>query len=240
MNKSSQKQEKIIAMFDEISPSYDKANRILSFGVDINWRKSACSKVLRCFDPKDSLNILDVACGTGDMIQMWQECSKEQGKKIKKIQGLDPSKGMLELAREKFKEVEFVQALANNLPQNDNEFDILSISYGIRNVVERKEALAEFSRVLKKGGILLVLEFTKRQKGGLIALTRDLYLKYILPIIGGYISKNKDAYKYLPESIEGFLAKDEFIKELKEAGFDMMFFENFSFGVSSMFVARKV
>lgn len=234
------KQEKIIAMFNEISPSYDKANRILSFGVDISWRQKACKKVLRCFTDNSSLKILDVACGTGDMIEIWQECAKEQNKKIAKIQGIDPSEGMLEVAKSKFKDVDFIQALATELPQKNNEMDILSISYGIRNVVQRKEALDEFARVLKKDGILLVLEFTKRQKGGIIALLRDFYLKHILPLIGGYISKNKEAYKYLPNSIDSFLSKDEFIKELEKAGFDMMFFESFSFGVSSMFVARKV
>lgn len=234
------KQDKIIAMFDDISPSYDKTNRILSFGVDVSWRQRACKKVLRCFDSKNALKILDVACGTGDMIQSWQESAKNLSKKISSIRGVDPSGGMLGIAKSKFKDIEFIQALAQDLPIKDKEVDILSISYGIRNVVQRKEALSEFARVLKKDGILLVLEFTRREKGGFVAIFRDFYLKYILPKIGAYLSNNKEAYEYLPNSIDDFLSKDEFMQELREAGFEMMFYESFSFDVSSMFIARKL
>lgn len=234
-----QNQEKIIQMFNEIAPTYDKANRILSFGVDVAWRKKACEFVLQNQEKKD-LSIVDVACGTGDMIEIWQESAKKLQKNITKIKGIDPSKEMLNVAKNRFKETEFIEALAQNLPLENESADILSISYGIRNVSEREQALKEFARVLKKGGFCVVLEFTKREKGGIVAFFRDFYLKKILPIIGGMISKNKAAYEYLPNSIEGFLSKDEFIKELENAGFKMFEFKSFSFGVSSMFVAQKI
>ena len=106
--------------------------------------------------------------------------------------------------------------------------------------MEREKALREFSRVLKQDGIFVVLEFTKREKGGFVASCRDFYLKNILPSLGGMISKNKSAYEYLPNSIEGFLSKEEFIAELKQVGFEMLEFKSFSFGVSSMFIDKKV
>ncbi|MBZ7935088.1 MULTISPECIES: bifunctional demethylmenaquinone methyltransferase/2-methoxy-6-polyprenyl-1,4-benzoquinol methylase UbiE [Campylobacter] len=234
-----QKQDKIIEMFNEIAPSYDKANRILSFGVDISWRKFACKKVLKYYKP-DFINIVDVACGTGDMIAIWQEKAKMLSKNIASIKGIDPSEGMLEIAKQKFPNIDFIQAKAQNLPLESQSVDIVSISYGIRNVVERKQALNEFFRVLKKGGIFVILEFTKREKGGFIATLRDFYLKNILPTLGGIISKNKSAYEYLPNSIDEFLSKEEFIKELSDSGFEMIDFKSFSFGVSSMFIAKKL
>ncbi|EPT5774274.1 ubiquinone/menaquinone biosynthesis methyltransferase, partial [Campylobacter coli] len=152
----------------------------------------------------------------------------------------DPSEGMLNIAKQKFPNIEFIEAGAQELPLQSESVDIVSISYGIRNVVERKKALREFSRVLKQDGIFVVLEFTKREKGGFVASCRDFYLKNILPSLGGMISKNKSAYEYLPNSIEGFLSKEEFIAELKQVGFEMLEFKSFSFGVSSMFIAKKV
>lgn len=233
-----QKQEKIIEMFNQIAPTYDKANRILSFGADVSWRKKACKRVLEIYE-NDNLNIVDVACGTGDMIEIWQESAQKAHKNIKQIRGIDPSSQMLKEAKRKFKNIEFIEAGAQDLPLESESVDILSISYGIRNVVERQRALGEFARVLKRGGILLVLEFTKRERDGVVAFFRDFYLKNILPSLGGFISKNKEAYAYLPNSIEGFLSKEEFMLELESVGFKNVDFKSFSFGVSSMFIARK-
>lgn len=233
-----QKQEQIVAMFDEIAPSYDKANRILSFGIDTSWRKKAIDFVLKNYDQKE-LSILDVACGTGDMIAAWQEGAKKNNKIIRSIQGLDPSEEMLKIAQEKFPNIQFIKSFAQDIPFDDQSCDILSISYGIRNVSDRSKALAEFARVLKKGGICLILEFSKRQKGGFISFCRDFYLEKILPKLGKLVTANKAAYEYLPNSIESFLSKDELVKELEEAGFKMLKCQSFSLEISTMFVAVK-
>ena len=225
-------------MFNQIAPSYDKANRILSFGVDKSWRVKGIKRVFESV-PQKSVDIVDIACGTGDMIELWQKLAPKFEREIISLKGIDASEKMLEIAKHKFPRVDFTQALAQNLPLKDESADIISISYGLRNVVERQQALNEFNRVLKNGGLLLILEFTKREKGGLLALCRDFYLKRILPTLGGLISHDKAAYEYLPNSIEDFLGKDELIKELESANFSLVRVESFSFGISSAFIAQK-
>lgn len=234
-----QKQEKIVDMFNQIAPTYDVANRVLSLGVDVSWRKFACRYMLEIFKNK-SINIVDVACGTGDMMGLWSEISKEFGVEIKSLTGIDPSSGMLKEARAKFPNFKFIEAYADNTTLVSGEAQILSISYGIRNVVERKAALREFNRVLALNGYVVVLEFTKRQKKGLITSLRDFYLSKILPKIGGFISKNKEAYEYLPSSIENFLDAKSFCDELAAAGFEIELCKGFSMDISTLFIAKKV
>ena len=234
-----QKQEKIVDMFNQIAPTYDVANRVLSLGVDVSWRKFACRYMLEIFKNK-SINIVDVACGTGDMMGLWSEISKEFGVEIKSLTGIDPSSGMLKEARAKFPNFKFIEAYADNTTLTSGEAQILSISYGIRNVVERKAALREFNRVLALNGYVVVLEFTKRQKKGLITSLRDFYLSKILPKIGGFISKNKEAYEYLPSSIENFLDAKSFCDELATAGFEIELCKGFSMDISTLFIAKKV
>ena len=234
-----QKQEKIVDMFNQIAPTYDVANRVLSLGVDVSWRKFACRYMLEIFKNK-SINIVDVACGTGDMMGLWSEISKEFGVEVKSLTGIDPSSGMLKEARAKFPNFKFIEAYADNTTLASGEAQILSISYGIRNVVERKAALREFNRVLALNGYVVVLEFTKRQKKGLVTLLRDFYLSKILPKIGGFISKNKEAYEYLPSSIENFLDAKSFCDELIEAGFEIELCKGFSMDISTLFIAKKV
>ena len=234
-----QKQEKIVDMFNQIAPTYDVANRVLSLGVDVSWRKFACRYMLEIFKNK-SINIVDVACGTGDMMGLWSEISKEFGVEVKSLTGIDPSSGMLKEARAKFPNFKFIEAYADNTTLASGEAQILSISYGIRNVVERKAALREFNRVLAQDGYVVVLEFTKRQKNGCITVLRDFYLSKILPSIGGFISKNKEAYEYLPSSIENFLDAKSFCDELIEAGFEIELCKGFSMDISTLFIAKKV
>ena len=234
-----QKQEKIVDMFNQIAPTYDVANRVLSLGVDVSWRKFACRYMLEIFKER-SINIVDVACGTGDMMGLWSEISKEFGVEVKSLTGIDPSSGMLKEARAKFPNFKFIEAYADNTTLASGEVQILSISYGIRNVVERKAALREFNRVLADGGYVVVLEFTKRQKKGFITALRDFYLSKILPKIGGFISKNKEAYEYLPSSIENFLDAKSFCDELAEAGFEIELCKGFSMDISTLFIAKKV
>ncbi len=226
-------------MFDNIANTYDVANRVLSFGVDKSWRREACDKTYALYNRKEIDTILDVACGTGDMCEFWDRRAAAKSIKIGEIYGIDPSSGMLDVAKEKGLNAKFIQAEAKDLPVKDSSVDILSISYGLRNVVDRKEGLAEFYRVLKPGGILTILEFTKLQKQTLASRARDFYMKKILPLIGGLLSRNYEAYNYLPNSIEGFLTKEKLISELEETGFEVKEAKGYSLDISTLFIAKK-
>jgi len=159
---------------------------------------------------------------------------------IDKFIGVDPSPNMLEIAKKKVEFAEFIEGKAQSLPLKSNSTDIVSISYGIRNVVDREDALREFNRVLKNGGIVVILEFTKQNREGFISKVVDFYMKGILPTIGGLVSRNYEAYKYLPNSIEEFLTTQMLISELKESGFEIAYTKEFSMGISTLIVAKKV
>jgi len=222
-------QEKIIKMFDEIAPTYDLVNRIVSFGSDKIWRKKAIKEALN-YLPKNP-KILDVACGSGDMIAEWEKYTNN-------ITGLDPSKGMLEIAKKRFPQVQFYQGLAQKLPFEDESFDCLSISFGIRNVIGIDRAIEEFYRVLKPNGILLILEFTRNEKKSTIRGAIDFYSNNILPKIGEIISKNKEAYEYLPNSIEKFYTLDELVQKLNK--FQILKTKNFPLSPTSTIIAKKL
>jgi len=234
------KQEKIVSMFNDIAGTYDIANRVLSLGIDKSWRNKACNKTFELYDKNEIERIVDVACGTGDMIEFWQKIAKKNGINLKNIIGVDPSVGMMEVAKKKLPEVEFIEAGAAQMPLDNACADIISISYGIRNVVQRQEAFDEFARVLKKGGLVVISEFTKNEKTSLLDHLTDFYLNKVLPTLGGLISKNKEAYTYLPNSIDEFLTTTNLCKELKQAGLEPIFTKEFSMKISTLIIARKI
>ena len=227
-------------MFDDIAKTYDVANRVLSFGIDKSWRKEACNLTFDKYNNEKIDSILDVACGTGDMCEYWDKIAKERGIMIEKITGIDPSVGMLEEAKKKGLNATFVEGEAKDIPCKENRSDILSISYGLRNVVDRMEGLREFHRVLKPGGLLVILEFTKLPKKKLSAKVRDFYMKKVLPLVGGFLSKNYNAYNYLPDSIDDFLTTENLTAELKEVGFEIEVVKGNSMDISTLFIARKI
>ena len=234
-----EKQEKIVSMFDNIAPTYDTANRVMSMGVDKSWRRKACDLAYR-FYAKDTLDkIVDVACGTGDMMDFWKKRADVNGIALGEIVGVDPSVGMVDVAREKYPSFNYHISKATQIPLEDSCADILSITYGIRNVVERKEALDEFNRVLKKDGLVVILEFMKNENPSFLAKIMNFYTNKILPKVGGFISKNLEAYEYLPNSIEDFSTVGNMIKELEEAGFEMLYNKSFSMDISTLLIARK-
>lgn len=235
-----EKQEKIVTMFDDIASTYDLANRVLSFGIDIQWRKKGCDKAFEILGKKDLTQVTDVATGTGDLLIYWKEQAKNNAVNIEKYVGIDPSVGMLEVARGKVDFAEFIEGKAQKLPMADESTDVISISYGIRNVVDRVEALQEFYRALKPDGIVVILEFTKQERSGVVDKIVNFGMKNVLPRVGGLISKNYEAYKYLPESIEEFLTTEMLAKELEEAGFEMKYTKSFSMGISTLLVAQKI
>ncbi len=234
------KQEKIVTMFDDIAKTYDVANRVLSFGIDKSWRREACNLTFDYYKQNKIESIVDVACGTGDMCEYWDKIAAQRTIMIEKITGIDPSIGMLEEAKKKGLKATFIQGEAKDLPCKENRSDILSISYGLRNVVDRIEGLKEFHRILKPGGLLVILEFTKLPKKSLSAKVRDFYMKKILPLVGGFLSKNYNAYNYLPDSIDDFLTTENLIAELKEVGFEIEIVKGNAMDISTLFIARKI
>ncbi|OOC26122.1 bifunctional demethylmenaquinone methyltransferase/2-methoxy-6-polyprenyl-1,4-benzoquinol methylase [Helicobacter pylori] len=235
------KQEKIINMFDDIASSYDQANRLMSFGLDVKWRERACEHAFLFLENKKALRLVDVACGTGDMLVAWQKSALHCGIEFKECLGIDPSNNMLALAEKKLEnKASFIQAQAKDLKGvGNNSVDILSIAYGLRNVVERQEALKEFFRVLKPRGVLVILEFLKKDNPTWLDKISGFYTNKVLPLVGGAISKNYGAYSYLPQSIEGFLSLEGLKHELKNAGFEIVRTEDSIAHISTTMLVRK-
>lgn len=239
MEEKTQKQEKIVSMFDNIAPTYDTANRVMSMGVDKSWRRKACDLAYNIYAQDSIDKIVDVACGTGDMMDYWRLRAEKAGIALGEIVGVDPSVGMLDVAREKFPKYNYHVSKATQIPLDDASADILSITYGIRNVVEREAALLEFNRVLKSKGLVVILEFMKNENPSLLGKVRDFYMNKILPKVGGFISKNLEAYEYLPNSIGDFSTVENMVRELETAGFDVVYNKSFSMDISTLLIAQK-
>jgi demethylmenaquinone methyltransferase/2-methoxy-6-polyprenyl-1,4-benzoquinol methylase len=237
LGESVSRQEQIVSMFDSIAKRYDFVNRVLTFGIDKKWREKAVKETLEEIN-KNDIRILDVACGTGDMIEIWQ---KEADKKNIKttICGLDPSGGMLEVSKKRFSNLKFYRAYATDIPCQSNNIDGISISFGIRNVLEIKKAISEFHRVLKNSGVVLVLEFVKAENPNKLRKCVDFYSNKFLPKIGGILSKNKEAYEYLPNSIENFYTPSELVSLFEEQGFKTLKSDSFNFGQVGVFIFKK-
>mgnify|MGYP003962980985 FL=1 len=144
------KQQDIIKMFNEIAKTYDIANRVLSMGIDKTWRRAACNLSFKLYGKEKLDKIVDVACGTGDLMIDWDNIGKQNGIEINDIIGIDPSVGMMEVGKTKIPNRTFIEAGAEKLPLEDESVDFISISYGIRNVVQREEGLKELQEFLKK------------------------------------------------------------------------------------------
>ncbi|MBL1244103.1 MAG: bifunctional demethylmenaquinone methyltransferase/2-methoxy-6-polyprenyl-1,4-benzoquinol methylase UbiE [Sulfurimonas sp.] len=237
--KNDARQEKIVEMFDDIAPTYDTANRVMSMGIDKSWRRKACDLSYE-FSGKGSIErIVDVACGTGDMMEFWRDRAEKLGIAIGDIVGVDPSNGMVDVARKKYPKFNYHIAQATQIPLANEDADILSITYGIRNVVEREKALLEFNRVLKTGGLVVILEFMKNENPSFLSEIMNFYTNKILPKVGGFISKNLEAYEYLPNSIESFSTVENMQNELENAGFEVLYTKSFSMDISTLLIARK-
>lgn len=221
-------------MFNSISWRYDLLNRLLSFGIDIWWRKKAVAS-LKDIQPK---HILDVATGTADL------ALEAMSLKPEKITGIDISEGMLERGREKIRQrklsdkIELLLGDSENIPFETGTFDAVMVSFGVRNFENLDRGLIEIFRVLKPGGKLVVLEFSKPQAEPIKTLYR-LYNTYILPAVGRLLSKDSAAYTYLPESVEAFPEGDAFLKFLTSAGFSQAKALPLTFGICSLYTAVK-
>lgn len=240
-----QKQDIIVDMFNQIAPSYDRANRVMSLGIDVYWRKEACRVAFEALRQKPITRLLDVACGTGDMIQHWYNETLNAQVACAEFVGIDPSKGMLEVAHRKLEvllqggKLRLVQGEAKALEIESESVDILSIAYGLRNVVDLDLALDEFVRVLKKGGILVILDFMNDDTKGVFSLLMNFYMQKILPFIGGLASQNYKAYRYLPDSIKSFTSSLGLVQKLEFRGIEKYLMKGYSANISTLYVGIK-
>ncbi len=231
---SDPKKQQVAEMFNNISGSYDFLNHFFSLGIDKQWRKKAI-KILKEDQPKE---ILDVATGTGDFAFEAMKLNPD------KIVGIDISDGMLEIGRKKINKrgmsdkMTFLNADSENLPFEDASFDAVTVSFGVRNFQDLLAGLKEIQRVLRPGGKAIVLEFSKPKHFPLKQIYFG-YFKYIMPLFGKAISKDKAAYSYLPKSVLAFPEGKEFEAVLAEAGFAKSNQKTVTGGIASIYTAWK-
>lgn len=228
------KKEQVAQMFDTISGNYDNLNRVISFGIDVKWRK----KVLKIVSDTKPKIVLDIATGTGDLAILMAKSNAE------KIIGLDISAGMLEVGRKKIEEkklasvIELVLADSENMPFEDNYFDAITVGFGVRNFENLEKGFAEILRVLKPNGVFVILETSVPVKTPYKQGYR-FYSKYILPIIGKLFSKDNSAYGYLSESAAVFPFGEELNNILRKIGFINVVAMPQTFGVATIYSASK-
>lgn len=228
------KKEQVAKMFDNISSRYDFLNHFLSLGIDKGWRRKAVA-LLRPLNPKQ---ILDVATGTGDFALQALVLNPE------KVTGVDISEGMLDVGRKKVREknldkrIELLKGDSENLPFGENKFDAVTVAFGVRNFENLERGLQEIYRVLRPGGQIVVLEFSRPRKFP-FKQGYNFYFKAILPKIGRIVSKDKAAYTYLPASVEAFPDGDDFLRILKVVGFKNTQCKALTFGISSIYSGTK-
>lgn len=228
------KKEQVAQMFDTISGNYDGLNRVISFGIDIKWRK----KVLQLVAAKNPDTVLDIATGTGDLAILMTQT------KAKEIIGLDISEGMLDVGRKKIanknldSRIKMVLGDSESMPFNDNYFDAITVAFGVRNFETLEKGLADILRVLKPGGIFVILETSVPVKFP-FKQGYQFYSKYILPAIGRLFSKDRSAYAYLSESASVFPYGEKLNNILRKVGFIEVKSLPQTFGVATIYSASK-
>lgn len=234
-NEISERKKESYKIFNEIASTYDLLNHTLSFGIDIYWRK----KLLKHLPQKDSINALDLATGTGDV-----PLTLVADPRIKKITGIDLSKGMVDIGVEKIKkkglEKKIFLMLGDgvNIPAADNAFDLTTISFGIRNFSDPQKSLFDIHRVLKNEGRLMIMEFAI-PTNPIVRAVYFFYFRHFLPRIGNMVSKHKDAYTYLNQSVEDFPYGDKFLGMMEKAGFTNLKKQSLTFGIAMLYIGDK-
>lgn len=224
-------------MFNRIAVRYDFLNRLLSFGLDISWRNKALNTIVK----KSSFSMLDIATGTGDVLIE----AADRFKEISKGVGLDMAEGMLAIAYQKAQmrpnvasRITFVHGDAQALPFEDHSFDVITISFGIRNIPDLRLAFLEISRVLKPQGQLMILEFSK-PKNPILALGHQVHLQCFVPLIGYLVSGDLKAYQYLNKTIQSFPYGERFCHMISQFGFSRIKAEPLLGGVATIYTAFK-
>ena len=228
------KKEQVTKMFDTISEDYDGLNRVISFGIDVKWRK----KVVKIVQEAQPQTILDIATGTGDLAINLAQTQAD------KIIGLDISSGMLEIGKQKVSKkgldhkIEMVLGDSENMSFKDNTFDAITVAFGVRNFETLEKGLKEIYRVLKPNGKFVILETSVPVKTP-YKQGYNLYTKHVLPVIGKLFSKDQNAYKYLSESASVFPYGETLNNILREIGFINV--EDFpqTFGVATIYTSSK-
>ena len=221
-------------MFDDISPKYDFLNHFLSFGIDRGWRRRLVSVLATC----KPVSVLDVATGTGDLAIAIAALSPQ------KIVGIDISEKMLEVGRSKISSraldslITLRCADAEKIPFSDNSFDAITVAFGVRNYENLVRGLQEMRRVLKPGGMMLILEFSHPDSFPMKQLY-GIYSRFVIPVMGRLISGNSKAYSYLPESVAAFPSGKDFLSVLAGVGMKNPQQVRLSFGIASIYIAEK-
>ncbi|MBT6082372.1 MAG: bifunctional demethylmenaquinone methyltransferase/2-methoxy-6-polyprenyl-1,4-benzoquinol methylase UbiE [Polaribacter sp.] len=227
------KKEQVAKMFDAISKNYDGLNRVISLGIDVKWRK----KVVKIIGKNKPKQILDIATGTGDLALMMAELSPD------KIIGLDISEGMLAVGKEKIakvnlsEKIEMVVGDSEEMPFDEDTFDAITVSFGVRNFANLDKGIKEIARVLKPSGVLVILETSNPMKFP-FKQGYKLHTHLFLPIIGKLFSKDKVAYSYLSESANSFPFGAAFNNILQKNGFTSTEDTPVTFGVATIYTAR--
>ena len=232
-NTTEGKKKQVTKMFDNIAGSYDFLNHTLSLGMDNIWRKIAIKKLTN-----NPTTILDIATGTGDFAISASKYTKAN------ITGIDISQGMLDVGIEKIHKKDLSDRInlqladSENLPFKDNSYDAITAGFGVRNFEDLNKGLSEIYRTLKENGIVAILEPSEPTSFPLKQFY-NLYFHHILPFIGGVISKDKNAYTYLPDSVSAFPSGNKFLSELEKVGFIECKHIPITFGVVSLYIAIK-
>lgn len=217
----------VSGMFNGVAARYDRTNTVMSVGNDILWRIATT----RAIDPKPGERILDIACGTGTSTVPLARSGAT-------VVGVDFSPEMIAEAERKHPRLEFRHADAMKLPFGDDEFDAVTISFGLRNVKEPKVALAEMYRVLKPGGRVVVCEFSKPPRA-LLRAGYNAYLNLLAPVVAGLTSSNPEAYRYLVESIRDWPDQQTLSQWIRGVGFTRVAYRNLTAGVVALHRGRK-
>ncbi len=229
------KKQQVSSMFDRIAPYYDLLNRVLSLGIDTRWRR----KLVRKIAAQKPGQVLDVATGTGDVAL---EIHRQLPDSL--ITGADISEEMLEIGRKKVAkkgltaQIRLQAGDSENLPFPDNTFDAITVAFGVRNFEDLDLGLKEMNRVLKKGGKLVVLEFSKPVSFPFKQMY-NAYFRYVLPVIGRLTSKDPRAYSYLYESVQAFPDGEDFMRILKNNGYKTLENIPLTFGICTIYLAEK-
>ena len=222
-------------MFNDIAPTYDRLNHILSLDIDKIWRK----RVVRIVRKLGAKHIMDMATGTGDLA-----IAMAKGIEGSTIYGADFSSEMLAVAKQKIEHlglserISLTECNAENIPLDEESVDATTIAFGVRNFEHQREALTEIKRTIRKDGHLIVLEFSN-PKCGFVRWCYRLYSHHILPAIGRLVSKHATAYTYLPTSIDQFASPENFSALLEEVGFDHIERKSLSMGIAHIYIAHK-